>query len=160
MRSSISQWLVALLGLIVLGIFLLVCFAGVATGLIFAFNDYKADKTRYELSKPLEPEVVQDICLNFNLPSSDRRCQPDKVVYAYDLLETIFVGLSTTTDQGRLTYDQVDLKTGKYRYDCEPTTTLSDGTQYFRCEYDLQGDRLWRIIISFDQNKQVKRIFP
>ncbi len=128
------------------------------TGIVLMLADLRSAITLRQLTRPLGPEVAQDICMKFDIPSTDPRCQTNALVYASDFRETITDKLGTT-NQRQLTFDEVQGMLGKYLYKREPLTTESDGTQYFRCWYDLQGDRLYPIIISFHADGRVWQVF-
>lgn len=121
-------------------------------------DDYRAFSTASEKTEPLRPDVIQDICIKFDIPTTDPRCQPNAVAYAYDFFGTFKEALRTT-DQRQLTFDQVQEKLGQYQYYREPVITVSDGTRYFRCWYDLQGDRAYPIAVSFFDDGRVWRVF-
>lgn len=155
-----SEWikLLSLLILLLASPLIVPLLCGIATGAIMALGDIQALGRLQLLRQPLKSEVVQDICLRFDLPSNDSRCQFDAVVYSDDFNNTISDALKTTNSR-QLTFDQVEEKLGRYRYECEPKVTQADGTQSFRCYYDLQGDKIFRIGISFFSDGRVWRIY-
>ena len=120
--------------------------------------DLRAVHDLEELRRPLNAEVIQDICFKFEIPASDPRGQPNAVVYSDGFNKTIVDALKTTK-QRQMTFEQVEEKLGKYRYNRGVIFTQADGTQYFACEYDLQGDKIFTIRIAFFSDGRVWRIY-
>ena len=57
------------------------------------------------------------------------------------------------------TYDDVEKKIGKFRYECEPAETTGAGLTFFSCSYDLRGDREFVMTFLYTYpEKAVKRI--
>lgn len=109
-------------------------------------------------TSPLSNEVLQDICQKFNLSNEDPRCKPGAKVYAPEFFQTIqrdFIH----SDGEVVNYDYVQEKIGKYQYDCGPMIKERTGAEYFSCDYDLQGDRVYPIGILFDSKGNVWRYF-
>lgn len=122
-----------------------------------AYDTYDELAHWREKTSPLAVEVVEDMCEKFALPEEDPRCQPGAVVYAPEFFRTIG---KTFQPENRAwaTFEQVEEKLGAYNYEKEPVTTLGDGTQYFRCWYDLNGDRLYPIVIDFNADGSIRRM--
>jgi hypothetical protein len=108
-----------------------------------------------EVTSPLKPEVVQDICSKFGLPKDDDRCRPGATVYAPDFFPLIRESFTP----GVSTYDDVQEKLGAYQYKCEKPTKESDGTIYFVCSYDLQGDRVFHADFFFTGEGTMWKMF-
>lgn len=127
------------------------------TGIAMGYDAYKDITQWRERTSPLDPAVVSDICQKFDIPEGDDRCKPGAVVYAPDFFSTIG---ETFQPENRewATYDQVEEKLGEYKYNEEPITKVSDGTEYFRAWYDLHRDRVYPIVIFFYSDGRLMRI--
>jgi hypothetical protein len=110
-----------------------------------------------EKTTPLDPAGVKELCQTFALPDDDPKCRPGAEVYAPD-----FFGVISETFQPKegewATYDQVQSKLGKYQYKYEPPVTQADGLTYFRARYDLQGDRIYPIVMWFYGDGELWRL--
>jgi hypothetical protein len=99
-----------------------------------------------ERTTPLSEETRDLLCSRFGLSSDDPLCNGKKDVYAADFVEVVedafrpyeWYGIPSSE---AATYDEVEEKIGKFKYECEPTETTGDGLTYFVCSYDLRGDR-------------------
>jgi hypothetical protein len=112
----------------------------------------KPDLSKY--TTPLNQQTIQDICKQFDL-KDDRRCSLDNQVYAPDFFPTILAAF----ERGRSTRDDVKAKLGRYEYGCEtPTYVPSLGITYYRCSYDLNGDRVFPIVIWYRDDGVVFRM--
>jgi hypothetical protein len=111
-----------------------------------------------EYTAPLNSKVVQDLCQKFNLGDQDPRCKPGATVYAPDFFQTIRHDFIHSNGE-RVNYRYVQEKIGKYQYECGPIIKESTGFEYFRCGYDLQGDRVFPIGINFDSEGNLLEYF-
>jgi len=109
----------------------------------------------HEVSSPLETAVVQDLCQKLALAEDDPLCQPGAVVYAPDF----FPAVRTTFQPGITTYDDVQEKLGDYQYKKGQLVTQVDGTKYFVCDYDFNGDRVFPVGFFFTDEGILKRVF-
>ena len=110
-----------------------------------------------DLSKyttPLDSETIQDICMNFEI-KDNRLCTQDRPVYAPDFFPIIL----STFERGVSTRDDVKAKLGRYEYGCEPPTYVPRlELTYYRCAYDLNGDRVFFVGIWYLDNDVVWRM--
>jgi len=95
---------------------------------------------------PLLQETRDLLCSSFGLPPDDCLCNGNKDVYADDFVDTIKDAFRPyeeyrTQSSEAATYDDVEKKIGKFKYECEPAETTGDGLTFFTCSYDLRGDR-------------------
>jgi hypothetical protein len=146
-----------LLAVVLLPILIYVGGLLITTAVVNGYDAYR-DVTQWrERTTPLESEVAADMCEKFNLPDDDLRCQPKAVVYAPDFFRTIGETFQPANGDWAI-YDEVEVLLGAYKFDQEPITIQSDGTEYFRCWYDLRGDRVYPIVISFYSDGRLWRI--
>ena len=108
-----------------------------------------------EVTTPLEPAVVQDLCHKLELSRDGPLCQPEAVVYAPDF----FPAVRALFKPGVTTYDDIQGKLGNYQYKREPLITQADGTTYFTSSYDLKGDRVFPIHFFFTKEGTLEKIF-
>jgi len=155
--KRIAKVVVILVTIILGGGIIYVCGLTLLTAVVMGYDAYQ-DATQWrEHTTPLDPEVVADICEKFGLPEDDPRCQPGATVYAPEFFRTIGETFQPP-DGDWATYSQVEEILGEYKFDEEPITILSDGTEYFRCWYDLRGDRVYPIVISFNSDGSIRKI--
>lgn len=116
-----------------------------------------------ETTSPLPSETVKILCRNFNV-ENDPICDKEKEIYAPDFYPIIrdafkpYESYSVDSSESA-TYDEVEEKIGMFKYECEAVVYQADGFVYFRCRYDLRGDRALRITITFTYpEKDVFRI--
>jgi hypothetical protein len=99
-----------------------------------------------ERTTPLPEETRDLLCSRFELSPDDPLCNGKKDVYAPDFVR-IIKDTSRPYEEYRIqsseaaTYDDVEEKIGKFKYECEPDVHQADGLTYFICSYDLRGDR-------------------
>jgi hypothetical protein len=102
---------------------------------------------------PLPVESVKILCNNFNL-GNNSLCMEKRAVYApefYNIIRDSFrpyMAYKIASSESA-TYDDVETKIGVFKYECEPITYQANGLVYFRCFYDLRGDRAFKIVITF-----------
>jgi hypothetical protein len=114
-----------------------------------------ADVTRN--TTPLTAEVVEDICKKFSIQADDPRCQPGATVYApefFDDIESYLYNLPK--DQAN--DEEVSKLLGFYEYYREPITHENNGYEYYRVWYDLRGDRVNRLVISYRKDGSIIEI--
>jgi hypothetical protein len=109
-----------------------------------------------ERTSPLSENVLGDLCEQFHLGDKDSRCKPGAKVYAPDFFKTIREDFINSHGEVA-NYDYVQEKIGKYQYRCGPVHKDSSA-EYFICDYDLQGDRVYPIVIFFYSSGQIWRI--
>jgi|GEM_PF-4911161 hypothetical protein len=108
-----------------------------------------------EVTSPLKPTTVQDLCQKLELPKDQVPCQPGSSVFAPDF----FPAVTAEFAPGMATYADVEEKLGTYRYEREPTVHLADGTAYFRCWYDFEGDRVFPVVFVFTEEGLLQEVF-
>ena len=92
--------------------------------------------------------------MNFEI-KDNRLCTQDRPVYAPDFFPIIL----STFERGVSTRDDVKAKLGRYEYGCEPPTyEPSSELTYYRCAYDLNGDRVFFVGIWYLDNDVVWRM--
>jgi hypothetical protein len=112
----------------------------------------KPDLSKY--TTPLTAETIQDICMGFEL-KDNRLCTQDRPVYAPDFFPIIL----STFERGVSTRDDVKAKLGRYEYGCEPPTYVPRlRMTYYVCSYDLNGDRVFPVVISYLDSDVVWRM--
>ncbi len=101
-----------------------------------------------ERTSPLPLHVIKDICKKFSIQENDRLCGLNSAVYApdfYPIIQEYFQALKDAP----VTYSQVNEKLAIYRDYCEPKVVQADDAEYFRCFYDLRGDKVYPIAFYF-----------
>lgn len=126
-------------------------------GVVIGLWDVPEKLNWKEKTTPLDPAVVEYMCKAFSLPDKDQKCQTGSIVYAPD-----FFGIIRETfipkDGPWATYEEVQEKIGEYQYAYEPPVTTGDGITYFRARYDLNGDRVYPIIMFFYDDGRLWRL--
>jgi hypothetical protein len=107
-----------------------------------------------EVTSPLEPSIVHDLCQKLDLPAGDPLCQSGAVVYAPDF----FLAVKAEFTPGVTTYEDVQEKLAAYRYRREPVVRLADGTASYRCWYDFQGDRVFPVVFVFTEDGLLEQL--
>ncbi len=120
-----------------------------------AYKRELADVTRN--TTPLTAEVVEDICKKFSLQMDDPRCQPGATVYARELYPDIKSYLYDLP-KDRANDEEVSKLLGLYEFNREPMSRLSNGHEYYRVWYDLRGDLVNRLVISYHKDGSIKEI--
>ena len=110
-------------------------------------NDWK------EITTPLPTSTTQLLCDKFDLSLDDKLCNGKSEIYGPDFYDTIKMAFKPFEDKESkneaATYSEVENKIGKFRYMCEPSITDSTNFSYYRCFYDLCGDKKYVIVIMF-----------
>ncbi len=102
---------------------------------------------------PLPKETRDLLCSRFGLSQEDVLCS-GKDIYALDFMPTIqdtFKPYETyhIKSSEAATYEEVEEKIGTFKYECEQVVHQADGLSYFRCFYDLRGDKKFIITIFY-----------
>jgi hypothetical protein len=97
-----------------------------------------------KITTPLSTDVTHDLCVEFEISLTDRRCQSGAVVYGPDFFPDIKSYLLALPKQDA-TYQTVEDKLGVYKISCEKPN--NEG--HYRCKYDLRGDGIYPIAIFF-----------
>ena len=99
-----------------------------------------------QYTMPLPHRVASDLCTQFEIPDSDFRCREEKV-YAIDFYPAIVEYYSSSPSESRLLF-AVQEKIGKYQIETEFKQT-DDAFYYW---YDFTGDKMFPLVIVFDEN--------
>jgi hypothetical protein len=97
-----------------------------------------------DTKNPLPKEVVIDICVSLS-SLEEPICQSDKPIYVSDLYPIV----SNVLDKKDVTYEDVQLKLGKYQSKLEPLEEMSNGKTNFASRYDLDSDGVTDISFFF-----------
>jgi len=130
---------------------------GFYSGHLFAKSAAERQEDWQERTAPLDEETIVDLCDKFGLLSTNPLCVPDAVVFGPDFFQIIKDSLTPEDGEGA-TYDEVESYLAEYRYFCEEPVITGDGDEYFSCEYDLVGDRVYPIIIFYNKDNSIRRI--
>ena len=156
-----SDWIKRILQLsvlVILGVLVtVICILPLITGIVMLFSVDKEVLERNGGERPLNRDIVKDLCQRFQLPLDDLRCQPGSTTYAKDFAKVV-ISAFNPSDENQMTYDQIEEKFGRYKQWCEPATKLADGTEYFVCRYDLVGDGADPILIYYYLDKRVWKV--
>lgn len=137
---------IALLFCIVFGV--LILFYGYIE--LIRYGDHWKQRTT-----PLPQETIIALCTNFNLEKNHALCNGSKdKVYGpdfYKIIRDTFRPYETygIPSSESATYNNVEEKIGIFKYNCGDVIQELDGFTYFRCQYDLRGDREFIIGILF-----------
>ncbi|NUM46263.1 MAG: hypothetical protein HUU38_16290 [Anaerolineales bacterium] len=108
-----------------------------------------------EVTTPLAPDVVIDLCQTFSLPETDHRCRNNEDVYAVDFFEDT----KRLLNAGALsTYEKWENTFGDYLIKCSEPQKDSLG-EYFVCDYDFHGDGVYSMAVFFYENGQTMKVF-
>lgn len=115
----------------------------------FRYGDHWKQRTT-----PLPRETVAILCANFDLEKNHSLCNGKKAVYGPDFYKIIrdtfrpYEAYEIESSEAA-TFDEVEKKLGEFNYECDPVIHQADGFTYFRCRYDLRGDREFIIGIMY-----------
>ena len=114
--------------------------------LVYVFVDALRRDNWRKRTTPLPPETVSTLCANFDLEKDHPLCNGKQDVYGPDFNKIIrdtfrpYEAYDIESSEAA-TFDEVEKKIGKFKYECDPVVETGDGFTYFRCRYDLRGDR-------------------
>lgn len=152
--KKIALLIIAIIGLV----FFIGCLMFLILPVEYQLQARETEENDYtKKTSPLMPEVVDDICQKFKLPIDDNRCQPGAVTYAPEFFDDIEVHLLDGSD-GALTYEEVDQLLKPYLFWCDPPSLSNNGRNGFTCTYDLRGDNVSIIMITFQKDGSIKKI--
>jgi hypothetical protein len=106
-----------------------------------------------KITTPLPTGVAHDLCVEFEISLTDRRCKSGAVVYGPDFfpdLKSYFLALPKQD----ATYQTVEDKLAAYKISCEKPN--NEG--HYRCKYDIRGDGIYPIFIYFTKEGFYYRI--
>jgi hypothetical protein len=107
-----------------------------------------------KITTPLPRNIVEDICIKFEIELDDPRCLEDSVVYGPDFFADIKDYFDELPSE-LATFEAVEDKLGKYFVRCsEP-----DNEGYYRCIYDIRGDGKYPIGVYFNKENYYYQIF-
>lgn len=96
-----------------------------------------------KFTKPLEPQLVTELCQTLELSGSDTRCQR-RIAYAFEFFPDFLGRYKRFTPR-----NQVDEEIGRYLSNCDNwVVTASDGT-FQQCVYDFRGDGVFTLDINY-----------
>ena len=109
-----------------------------------------------QVTTPLPAEVVADVCQRLELAPDQPPCRVAKPVYAQDFAYAI---RDSKQRLGLRSYADVQARFGPYQFKCGPMVTQANGVTYYRCHYDLRGDRVYRFAFSFLDDDSLDRVY-
>jgi hypothetical protein len=130
-------------------LFVVLCYGLMQGYMYFHRNDWKKATT------PLPKNRVEFLCENFELDESHELCNGKRDIYGpdfYDLIQEMFKPELNyrAPDAVPATYEQVEKMIGRFKIECEPIVWLAfEQRNYYRCIYDLRGDRKYLIFIGY-----------
>lgn len=135
-------------------IFLLlaICLA-VSLALFYIGQTARRDEWK-KRTTPLPVETIKLLCNSFGLSLQNSLCNGRREVYGLDFMNIIRDTFRPYEAYGiprseAATYKEVEQKIGRFKYECEPVVHQADGFSYFRCFYDLRGDRAFIMTIFY-----------
>jgi hypothetical protein len=105
-------------------------------------------------TSPLPLETIDILCNNFEIDENHKLCDGEKDIYSWDFSD-IFQDSLLPKEGNPATYEEVERTLGVFKYECEPVVHQADGLSYFRCSYDLIGDRIHHISIYFSHPEDI-----
>ena len=111
-----------------------------------------------EETSPLPRETVIDLCLEFEIPDSDPLCLKENTIYVGDFYPIIEKVL-TPIDSQWADYDEVMGLLGDYDPYCYDVVQQSNGDEYFECNFDLRRDNKFLIVVHFNSDHSIRRLF-
>lgn len=134
--------------LVVIVLSAVACIVALAIVLVPMYGTYRDVTSYHNRTSPLAEDTVKDLCSKLNLLISDPRCSANRSVYAPEFFDDIIMRLKPA-DGRVVTINEVEELLGEYEYKREPNATFSDGSEYYVVYYDLQGDRVFPIVVGF-----------
>lgn len=147
---------------LILVLSILLCYGAMRLNAYSHRNDWK------EYTTPLPKENVNILCDSFELPSDHQLCDSKQQVYGPDFYELIRERFRPSIEYRSpndtpATYDEVMNMIGRFETECEDVVWIqSKGHYTFRCFYDLRGDSVFEIGITFlyPENTVYKIVTP
>lgn len=135
-------------------IFMLTIYIYILPVVTTIYTDMKVYETRvarrnnYKLiTTPLDQDTVKDICTKLKIVDTSESCVDGATVFAPELFDEIKEYFKGRPEQEK-TLDIVQEHLGNYLVQCE----RPDPDGYYRCKYDLRGDKIYPIFFLFDQS--------
>ena len=108
-------------------------------------------------TEPLSDEVINDLCIVFDLLPGDDRCDHSgEEVYGPDFFDEIQKNINSKTI-GWTNYDEISGKIGIYQYRQSSVIPAQD-QDYFKCSYTFSGDRVYPVIIYFYTDGKIRNV--
>lgn len=125
---------------------------------IFEGYIWYRDKDKWKTkTTPLKTYTILELCNEFSIPENNHLCEPGEEVYGPDLFPIIkatFLPVEGTPAN----FAEVEKKLGKYKIECGDLIIQGDGIRYFKCKYDLRGDKAYPITAYFYENGELWKI--
>lgn len=145
-----------LAGLIFCGIITYVVGLGTFTGLYTGIKERNATIHWREKTKPIDEQVITDLCTKFDISKEEHVCKPGEVVYGPEFYPYIVKHFCPSMNEC-LTVDDVEEMIGKYRYsEAAQNSLMPDESNRYR--YDFQTDHMYPLVIAFYKDGEIKRI--
>lgn len=129
--------------IVVFGFFLALCSALTYCSMLPEPEDW------HDQTTPLSVETINILCENFNLDDNHSLCNHENPIYGPDYYQVIRETFMPKNGDFA-SYDEVEERLGEFNYYCGQVAFLkSRNYSYFRCRYDLRGDREFIIGIYF-----------
>lgn len=112
---------------------------------------YRDDYTNF--TTPLSKDVIDDVCTKLNIQRGSKNCLPGAVVYGPDFFDEIKAYFNNLPEDKK-TYEHVEQILGKYQIVCIKVNSKGE----YSCDYDLRGDKRYRIAFFFYENGFYYRI--
>lgn len=125
------------------------CYALIVIPFLKQVNERDRQAADYtSKTSPLTVEVVQDLCTKLALPANDKRCQPGTTVYAPEFfldIKSYVRGLP----KEKSNQEEIEKLLGSYKRECSLPTEARNSEVSYRCIYDLRGDEVSIISVSY-----------
>ena len=153
------KWLkfpLGFIGVVLLGTTIFFCGMVVYIFLRFILEDSNPIEWR-DYTSPLPAETIYDLCDKFQLDTEDWLCNPQNNVYAFDFYP-VFKKTFKPYNGNWLSHNEINEYIGKYANDCYPLHKLSDGRELYNCDYDIRGDGVFYIGITFHKDGSLESL--
>ena len=141
--------------LLAIGILIIIAWLATTFSVLYTTFSQHTDERWKQKTTPLPKDRLVEICASLSI-LDDPLCQNEKSVYAPDFFPIV----SKIFDRRETTYQDVQIKMGKYQAELDDLITRKDGSTYFTTTYDLRGDGVTSISFFFDgtysENKLMK----